>query len=493
MCGVSGFTGLGHLSAEIRYDLVEALGEGIDRRGKDASGAVVVTEEGEPRLIRKLGTWSAARGRFIRAASKGHSVMMHARYATMGTRDDVNNAHPFPIKRTDSDGKEFTVLYGCHNGMLQGTAESAKLNNRDHSVDSLEFFQLLADKAYETIRALSGYGVVTFIRPEDRKVRVIRLSKSSDFELVRLKGGGLVWGSTERIIKDALEYCKLEVDTALQVNQVGRLYLLSGDEVKETKVDGVEVGTKSAPSSSRSRVYTGSSYGNYGGWGENDLTGAYGSAEEEDKCHVCNNSWFHGNKCKYAGEVRPHQGKAYVKANPPTESIFSSGPKPVNPESRMSSGGLAWLECTDGTYRPTRNGTLVTGGEAYPIYVYNGLSYDLAYNLGQATMKHFDRVDVDGVLKAPTAIGHRQLTATEKATAKSEPISTVDMGEEVKDNGYYGMPTGMSHEEQEAWKDFFRANPDLAPDDLLDDSDVEEEGNDSTALTFANQLMKGDA
>lgn len=244
MCGVAGYVGLGHLPAEQRFDLVEALGIGIDSRGGDAAGFCVINGPSHRpivRLARKLDEWQDARGRFIRAASSGHSVMMHARWTTSGNAKDIECAHPFPIRRKRG-ATEKVVLYGAHNGMLEGTVSSARMFQREHTVDSREFLELLADKRYDVIQKLEGYGVVTYVRPEDGIIRVVRISSNSDFEIVALEGGGIVYASTASILKDALEFAGLDGSLKpLSVSAVGRVYRIEPQKVRFTGLSNVRV------------------------------------------------------------------------------------------------------------------------------------------------------------------------------------------------------------------------------------------------------------
>src|SRR5271166_2060654 len=110
MCGVAGFSGIGDVG--VQETLTWALGLGIDTRGGDASGFVSLAEGYGPRVGRKLGHWQSASDKFLRRASKGHTAMLHARFATSGGRT-VREAHPFEIVR---GGRP--VLWGVHNGCL---------------------------------------------------------------------------------------------------------------------------------------------------------------------------------------------------------------------------------------------------------------------------------------------------------------------------------------------------------------------------------------
>lgn len=535
MCGISGFTGLGHLSAELRYDLVEMLGSGIDKRGGHAAGAVVVSDEGPPRLMRKLGGWDTARGRFVRAASAGHSVMMHARFATHGTKDNVENAHPFAVKRKNDAGEDYTVLYGCHNGILYNAEESAKRHNRPFSVDSLEFFELLADKAYETIKALNGYGVVTWVRPSDRKFRLLKLTSSGDLKVYRLQGGGIVWGSTNYILDEALKYTGLEKATELDVSKVGQVYLLSGDEATETKLDGLQVnaGWVDRRTSGGSSTYSSST-----SYGWNSLEKSW-----DDACWVCGEYNYHKYDCKkeggYLGNVvrsetikanrlkfekacrdmlegkEEEEAPKTPKALPPVQQ--PSGPKHQNGKVRVSqvTSGYHAL-CLDGTYRRIdSNGKLIPN--MFPIYVRERLGtspgigdYVLAFSISQAAWLSGLSIEVETELAPKTELGQRILTAKEETAAKlasfrygmctpesapkasdtqpSMRAASPTVVEPAEHNGHWAIPAGCSKEEQKAWIELFERTPNLATR-LADEAEQEAEKLDEQ-LTLA--VMKGE-
>lgn len=522
MCGVGGYTGLGHLSAELRYDLVEALGIGLDKRGGHAAGAVTVPEEGPPRLMRKLGTWSNARGRFVRAAAQGHSVMMHTRYATTGSKDSVENAHPFAVKRKNLEGEDRTVLYGCHNGMIHGTWETAKKAGREHTVDSREFFELLADAAYETIRALSGYGVVTFVRPEDRAVRVLRLTKNSDFHAVRLVGGGVVWGSTETIVKEALEYAELTVDSVLDLSNVGRVFRLSGTEATETKLDNIVLNA----SQTDKRTSGGSHY--YSGdvdW-ENDWTNyrqnQHGSSTGRsysnltknwsDACYHCGAMNYHDADCKFRHSVVPSEsigknweayrmrkaemaGKkeaerlqrqaAWAKANAATVAGNSA-------DGKMRVTSRSCTLCDDDTYRPVDlHGKVIP--YAFPIYVKDSTgSYVACLTYHEASKILGKSVAMYAEPKSYPGLGQRRLTE-EEIPKPDSTLPSVRTHPAPAHNGSWCIPNGLSDEERKEWVELLN-NGESALQDLLrktEEADLEDAAQELEAAFARN--MKGDA
>jgi len=263
MCGLSGYIGL-NIAAEDKLMLILGLGEGIDGRGGHSCGYASVTfsntldEADDVKYARKKGTWLRARVRFVEGAA-GDVCLMHARYATCGSREDPMNAHPFAIRR---GGR--VVMWGAHNGMVPDAFKSAKQRGRDINVDSQEIFELLADKDYDGIRDMAGYGVITWIDTDHRGyVNLCRLSSHSDICVVSVKGGGVVWGSTWKIVREALKVADLEVDREFKIDEIGRVYRIRADGVFKTKLNGIQVGyynkyTKSRTdhSSSSSTVVT---------------------------------------------------------------------------------------------------------------------------------------------------------------------------------------------------------------------------------------------
>lgn len=520
MCGVGGFTGLGHLSAEIRYDLVEALGSGLDTRGGHAAGAVVIPEEGQPRLMRKLGKWQDARGRFIRAAAAGHSVMMHTRYATTGKRDEVENAHPFAVKRKNQDGEERTVLYGCHNGMIHGAWETAKKAGREFTVDSKEFFELLADEAYETIRALSGYGVVTFVKPEDRVIRVLRLTRNSDFHAVSLVGGGLVWGSTKSIVEDALKYVELQIDATLSISEVsdsniGRVYRLSGSEAKETKLDNVRLNA----SQTDRRTSGGVVYGSYLGWDEADygVTQSAGNRSSysygknwEDACYYCLNKHYHDTDCIFRHSVvrvesiaenweKYKERQEQRSANFRKESTSKAG----GTEASRKAGAVtsrSCVLCEDDTYRPVdAKGELLN--YAFPIYVKDKTTgeYRMASSILHAEEIAGKRIPMFAKVKEYPGLGQRRLTDAEVPKPESTQPSTtkhVRISEKVEHNGHWAMPPGLSEEEQADWIALQRVSPRLLETmnelrQKTEEADLDDAA-EELERAFSEAMMKGD-
>lgn len=233
MCGLAGYAGV--RGATKRFLLTLALGQGIDSRGGDAVGFVSVTDR--VAYARKLGTWTGARTRFIMAAARGSTCLMHARYATCGNKRDPKQAHPFAIER---NGR--TVLWGAHNGVVWDADESARYNARDYTVDSLEILHLVADDDLDLLQSLNGYGVLTWIEPSDpHTIKVVKLSEEGEISAVRLGGGGVVYASTDKILAGGIQFAGLAIESVYELDEVGQVYNVRADGITLDARKGVQL------------------------------------------------------------------------------------------------------------------------------------------------------------------------------------------------------------------------------------------------------------
>ncbi len=264
-CGLSGFVGVASEDKVKQLMLIFGLADGIDDRGGHAAGYVSITggNGGDLRYARKTGVWTKARMRFLEGAV-GDICMMHSRYATCGDKNLASNAHPFAIKR---GGR--VRLWGAHNGAVPDSWDSAKKNGRTISVDSEEIFNLLADKDYKGIQDMAGYGVITWIDSDHRDyVNLARLSESSEICAASIKGGGVVWASTQKILERGLQTSDLEIDNNYQLDKIGQVYQIRSEGIFYTDITGVQLGSYTKWSKYKSFTgyqHTGSSYAMGGG------------------------------------------------------------------------------------------------------------------------------------------------------------------------------------------------------------------------------------
>lgn len=229
MCGVAGYSGITIKDRYRRMALVDSLGVGIQARGRDAWGWVG-GDNGGVQTGKGLGRWSAVTVGTTFKVSEYDSVIMHARYATHGAKDDVRNAHPFCIRRGNR-----TALYGVHNGVLQGTEKSADRHGRNHTVDSRELFELLADERYADIAGLSGYGLLAWMTPRSRVVKLCKLTPGANIAVARVNGGGIVFASESSMVLEAMRVAGLTLDKFLTLDRVGATYMLWNGILSENK------------------------------------------------------------------------------------------------------------------------------------------------------------------------------------------------------------------------------------------------------------------
>lgn len=220
MCGIGGYVNV--TDPHARRMLTFGLGLGIDARGGDAAGYVSIPDDGGTvRYGRVIGEFAEASPRFWRAASTGAISMLHARFATHQNAKDVRCAHPFALKR---GGR--TVLYGAHNGVMSSAYESAAEHGRHVTVDSLELFELLADEAHAEINQQNGWGVISWIRADDKRaIRLCVLSDGGSLYVCKTKCGAVVYGSTKSIVDTALDMAEMTA-AAHYKHETGAVYAI---------------------------------------------------------------------------------------------------------------------------------------------------------------------------------------------------------------------------------------------------------------------------
>jgi predicted glutamine amidotransferase len=203
MCGLAGYAGIPKRSRSL---LANALAIGIDKRGGDGAGVLSFRRDGNLVLERLGECWDKAPWDVFRTAGTGYAALMHARKKTCGA-GGKEEAHPFCIVRNDKP-----VLYGAHNGMIEGAKECAEEHKREYTVDSKELFELIADRQFERISKLKGYGVITWYDMADPEyIRLMKLTYSGDITIAKVEPCGLVYASTEDILNTALKISRLSL------------------------------------------------------------------------------------------------------------------------------------------------------------------------------------------------------------------------------------------------------------------------------------------
>lgn len=257
MCGLAGHSGI--LDNRARVVLTRELSLGIDHRGGHAAGFVSLSRS-RLRTGRVATTWAKAPGQFHGEAASGSIMtLLHSRFATCGLRT-AEDAHPFKIVRDNR------TIYGAHNGVIDNADESAAANGRTIRVDSQELFELLADDDLDGFRKLSGYGAITWIDAADpSRVYLCRISEMGDLEAYAIKGGGIVWGSTDSIIKTAIRAAGLDYTSTFDL-KCGQVYEVANGRISVSERPGFSDLTISAYGwGYGSSSYVGSRGWNYSG------------------------------------------------------------------------------------------------------------------------------------------------------------------------------------------------------------------------------------
>lgn len=236
MCGLSGFAKIEGEANKLL--LTYALGRGIDTRGGHGCGFVSIKNT-KVRAVKNGGEWGTAPQKFLMDAAQSDLLLMHSRFATCGERNQARQAHPFTIKR---DNK--AILHGAHNGIIYNADDSAKEHNRQIEVDSEELFHLIADKDYEGVQKLTGYGIAMWVMADGDHIKLARLSDDGEMVVAKLTNGGLVWASTWEILLYAIRKVGMKVKWQLNISEVGRVFEIHYDKVKISSIKDIKVGDR---------------------------------------------------------------------------------------------------------------------------------------------------------------------------------------------------------------------------------------------------------
>lgn len=170
----------------------------IEQLGKDATGILALHDSGRYQLERKVTPAS----RFVRKRQRfdehTRTLLLHTRFATVGARDDVKNAHPQvsgPIAAT-------------HNGTIRNAGEVFRAFDlpRQATVDS-EVIPALIDYAGwehmdEALTLLEGGAAIAVVNSK-RPTEVV-LARLRSFPLhYTVTKDAIVWASTRQAIERA--------------------------------------------------------------------------------------------------------------------------------------------------------------------------------------------------------------------------------------------------------------------------------------------------
>ena len=224
MCGIAGWSGLSQQEKATKLFLTHALARGIDGRGGHGAGFVSIRNQ-TVSTKKNVGKWSKAPKDFLISACQSDLLLMHSRWATCGERNEIKQAHPFTILRDQTP-----ILYGVHNGIVDSW-DSAKEHGRTIEVDSEEIFHLIADKEYDRLASLSGYGVAMWVMANEARIKLARLSDNGEIVVAQLDSGGYVWASTWDILSFGLRAANLKAKWILNTEKVGQVFHIYKDKI----------------------------------------------------------------------------------------------------------------------------------------------------------------------------------------------------------------------------------------------------------------------
>jgi glutamine phosphoribosylpyrophosphate amidotransferase len=201
MCGIAGIYRRGEVPVPQGDRLARELLISIQSRGRDATGLLTMDDRGSASLRKNLMTASqfvATLGerRFVKDETR--SVLLHTRFATIGSKQDVRNAHPV-VSGT---------VAAVHNGTIFNSDELfAELQmERIGTVDS-EVVPALIDKfgwdeIAECLRLTTGGASLAIVSDEHPTDLV--LAKTCDWPLAyAVTDEMVIWASTPHSIREA--------------------------------------------------------------------------------------------------------------------------------------------------------------------------------------------------------------------------------------------------------------------------------------------------
>lgn len=294
MCGITGIhfkdprdKGISQRQFE---RLVDELLLGIESRGRDATGLLVVDANGVPELTKadtdatKFIQWRGTLPRRVR------TVLGHTRLATQGKPENLDNDHPV----------QYGTCYAVHNGHVFNDAELFAEHSlgRNAEVDSeiipALFDKFGLDKAHLALQELDG-NVATAVVDPARFPNQMILAKGyqSPVHYVETKYG-LVFASTEEALHKAFEKALGWTPRFSDMHSMlfGDLLYLDGDKVETLRF------------TPKTKTYTSKSYSSSNSSYYYDYTtgrsGTRIDMSEECKSCGCSRAW-HGEGANISG------------------------------------------------------------------------------------------------------------------------------------------------------------------------------------------------
>jgi glucosamine 6-phosphate synthetase-like amidotransferase/phosphosugar isomerase protein len=240
MCGIAGFSISDKDHRVIRTRLLsDKLLRQIQSRGRDATGAVWSenTEEGLELFYAKE---PVNADRFVERninliPKYTRTALLHARYATKGSKDNPANNHPIVVPG----------VIGVHNGHISNDDEifEALGVERIGQVDSEAIFQLLANiEDLNRLGELWGRAAIGWYEANDPKTMHLARLDGSPLWIGHTKNGSLVFASTKQILEDACRQAHVGLVQVWEVPEGMYLKVVKGEIVEKRMLalDGLE-------------------------------------------------------------------------------------------------------------------------------------------------------------------------------------------------------------------------------------------------------------
>ena len=219
MCGIAGFS----LSTKSRINvrkLSNSLLSELDIRGNQASGFAFQTRTSQGSFKKATSGASLPLKTMPRST---RSAILHTRYATHGSINDMSNNHPIP-----SPDKTIQLV---HNGVIYNhDIVRSELDFKLPEVDSSVIPAILQqfDRDFNKLNMLDGDAAIAWLDKTDLGVmRVARVNHSPLF-ISQLKDGSFVWASTQEILTRALRKTGLKPTYAESVPERTLLVIRDG-------------------------------------------------------------------------------------------------------------------------------------------------------------------------------------------------------------------------------------------------------------------------
>lgn len=198
MCGIAGI----HRRGDARIPKLERLADtllcAIENRGRDATGLLAMLPDGKVHFHREVVPATRFVEKRKRLRGDVRTLLLHTRFATVGRRDDVRNAHPVLN----------SGMAAVHNGTIYNhNAIFRAFNLKRHAeVDSEVIPALIAEAGWENAaEAIDLFeGGAAFAVVDEKHPNELILGRTESYPLHYLVTDRLVvWASTREAIERA--------------------------------------------------------------------------------------------------------------------------------------------------------------------------------------------------------------------------------------------------------------------------------------------------